>query len=128
MSIIVATYNRANVLRYAIESARRQTLTNWEMRVVGDCCTDDTDAVVGAFDDPRIHFVNLEKNCGDQSGPNNVGFQRSRGRFIAYLNHDDLWFPDHLSAAVNALEETGADLVWPMVVKLRTDGVYTAVI
>lgn len=125
VSVITATYNRGNVLRYAIESVRRQTLADWELWVVGDACTDDTAEVVGAFKDPRVHFVNLARNVGDQSGPNNEGFRRSGGRFIAYLNHDDLWFPDHLETAVAALHETGADLVWPLVVARRSDGVYT---
>jgi len=124
VSVITATYNRSNVLGYAIESVRRQTLTDWELWVVGDACTDDTAEVVAAFEDPRIHFVNLAQNVGDQSGPNNEGFRRSRGRFIAYLNHDDLWFPDHLETAIGALQETGADLVWPLVAARRSDGVY----
>jgi glycosyltransferase involved in cell wall biosynthesis len=83
VSIITATYNRGNVLRYAIESVRRQTLADWEMWVVGDACTDGTGDVVRGFGDPRIHFLNLAQNVGDQSGPNNEGFQRSAGRFIA---------------------------------------------
>jgi glycosyltransferase involved in cell wall biosynthesis len=124
VSIITATYNRSNVLRYAIESVLRQTFTRWELWVVGDACTDDTAEVVGAFADPRIHFVNLDQNVGDQSGPNNEGFRRSRGRFIAYLNHDDLWLPDHLETALAALEETGADLVWSLVVARRSDDAY----
>jgi glycosyltransferase involved in cell wall biosynthesis len=125
VSVITATYNRSNVLRYAIESVRNQTLAGWEMWVVGDACTDDTEDMVRGFGDPRIRFVNLPKNVGDQSGPNNEGIRRSRGRFLAYLNHDDVWFPDHLSSALQALEENGADLVWPLVVKMRTDGVFT---
>src|SRR5689334_3630760 len=86
VSIIIATYNRANVLRYAIESVRWQTCTDWELWVVGDACTDDTEQVVRSFEDPRIHFLNLPKNVGDQSGPNNEGVRRSRGKFLAYLN------------------------------------------
>jgi glycosyltransferase involved in cell wall biosynthesis len=125
VSVITATYNRANVLRYAIESVRHQTLTDWEMWVVGDGCTDETADMVREIGDPRVQFYNLPQNAGDQSVPNNEGFRRSRGRFIAYLNHDDLWFPDHLEAGVRALEETGADLVWPLIVKLRTDGIFT---
>ncbi len=125
MSLIIATYNRSQVLRCAIESARLQTLDDWEMWVVGDACTDDTGQVVRAFDDPRIHFLNLPVNSGDQSGPNNEGVRRARGRFLAYLNHDDLWFPDHLETGIRALTDTGADLVSPLVVKLRSDGVFT---
>lgn len=124
VSVITATYNRSNVLRFAIESVRWQTLTDWELWVVGDACTDDTARVVASFDDPRIQFLNLPRNVGDQSGPNNEGFRRSRGRFIAYLNHDDLWLPGHLETAVRALGETGADLVWPLVVSRRTDGAF----
>jgi glycosyltransferase involved in cell wall biosynthesis len=125
VSVIIAAYNRGNVLRYTIESVRWQTLTDWEVWVIGDACSDETESIVREFADPRVHFFNLPENAGDQSGPNNEGFRRSRGRFIAWLNHDDLWFPDHLERAVAALEETGADLVWPLVVKLRKDGVFT---
>jgi glycosyltransferase involved in cell wall biosynthesis len=125
VSIIIATYNRSNILRYTIESVRAQTLTDWELFVIGDACTDDTEATVLQFHDPRIHFYNLPRNVGDQSGPNNEGFCRSTGRYIAWLNHDDLWFPDHLASSVQAIEETGADLVWPLIAKLRTDGVFS---
>jgi len=125
VSIITATYNRSNVLRYAIESVVAQTFTDWEMWIAGDACTDDTEATVRAFGDPRLNFFNLPQNVGDQSGPNNQAFQRAGGRYIAYLNHDDLWFPDHLAASLQALEETGADLVFPLIVKRRPDGVFT---
>jgi glycosyltransferase involved in cell wall biosynthesis len=125
VSVVTATYNRANVLRYSIESVLAQTLTDWEMWIVGDACTDDTEAVVRGFGDSRLHFVNLPRQTGDQAEPNNEGVRLSRGRYIAFLNHDDLWFPDHLSVAVDALHESGADLVWPLIVKRQTDGWYT---
>lgn len=110
VSIIVATFNRSNVLRIALESIRDQTLSSWEVLVVGDCCTDDTDEVVRSLRDPRIRFVNLPRNLGDQSGPNSIGARQARGRYLAWLNHDDLWFPDHLETLVRELEEARADL------------------
>ena len=67
------TYNRSNVLRYAIESVLAQTVSDWEMIVIGDACTDDTAEVVESFGDGRIRFHNLDQNVGEQSGPNNVG-------------------------------------------------------
>ena len=97
----------ANVLRLAIESVRWQTFSDWELWVIGDACTDDTAEVVASFADPRIHFFNLPANVGEQSGPNNEGFRRTRGRCVAYLNHDDLWFPDHLAGLTRFIDETG---------------------
>ncbi len=111
VSIITATYNRSNILIYAIQSILRSTWTDWELRVIGDACTDDTPQAVAAFSDPRIHFVNLPENFGEQSMPNNEGAKQARGRYLAYLNHDDLWFPDHLETAVECLEKTNADFV-----------------
>jgi glycosyltransferase involved in cell wall biosynthesis len=108
-SVIMATYNRSNVLRIAIETVRWQTVEDWELWVVGDACTDDTEQVVASFCDPRIRFVNLERNVGDQSGPSNEGLRRSSGGYLAFLNHDDLWLPDHLETASRSFEETGAD-------------------
>jgi glycosyltransferase involved in cell wall biosynthesis len=115
VSIITATYNRSNVLRIVIETVRRQTVTDWEWIIVGDACTDDTADVVASFADPRIRFVNLGHGYGEQSGPHNEGFRLARARHLAYLNHDDLWLPDHLEVMLEALEATGADLVFPLV-------------
>lgn len=112
VSIVTATYNRSNVLRLAIESVLRSTFADWELIVVADACTDDTADVVTAFGDPRVRFASLPDNCGDQSGPNNVGVGLARGRYVAFLSHDDLWFPDHLATSVATIERTGADLVF----------------
>lgn len=118
-SVITATYNRSQVVRHAIDSVRRSTVDDWEHLVVGDHCTDDTANVVHAIGDARVSFTNLPANAGEQSAPNNEGLRRARGRYIAYLNHDDLFFPDHLATAVAALEQSGADFVWsPLLVML----------
>lgn len=112
VSIVMATYNRSNILGYAIQSALASTLQDWELIIIGDCCTDDTAEVVAAFCDARIRFVNLELNYGEQAGPNNFGASLARGTYLAYLNHDDLWLPDHLQSNIDLLERDGADLVF----------------
>lgn len=123
VSVITATYNRSRVVAHAIESVRRSTLTDWELLVVGDACTDDTADVVAATGDPRVTFTNLAVNAGEQSAPNNEGLRLARGRYVAYLNHDDLYFPDHLAAAVDGCQRLGADLVWsPLLVLLPGAG------
>ncbi len=111
VSVITAAYNRSNVLIYAISSVIWQTFTAWELIVVDDASTDDTKAVVASFADPRIRYIRLEENIGEQSGPNNIGFKNARGRYIAYLNQDDLWFPDHLETLLQTIRDTDADWV-----------------
>ena len=119
VSVIVATYNRSRVLAHAIDSVRRSTLADWELIIVGDHCTDETGDIVASSNDARITYINLPQNVGEQSGPNNEGVRRARGRYIAFLNHDDLYFPDHLASAIAFCEETDADLVWsPLLVAL----------
>jgi glycosyltransferase involved in cell wall biosynthesis len=112
VSVIIATYNRSQPLRHAIQSVCNSSLSDWEIIVVGDACTDDTAQCVSSFNDPRIRLVNLPNRCGDQSGPNNHGLTLSRGRYVAFLNHDDLYLPGHLAKCVAELESSGADLVW----------------
>ncbi len=114
ISIITATYNRSNVLRYTIQSVLRSTVDDWELIVVGDACTDDTAEVVADFQDPRIIFHNLPENVGDQCGPNNEGLCRAKGKYIAFLSHDDLWMPYHLETCLSEIERTGADFVYTM--------------
>jgi glycosyltransferase involved in cell wall biosynthesis len=92
------------------------------MIVVGDACTDDTEEVVLAFGDPRIRFFNRSVNAGEQATPNNDGVRLARGNYVAFLNHDDLWTPDHLLLCVEAIERLQADLVWTLGVSIDPDG------
>lgn len=110
VSVVIATYNRSAVLRYAIASALDQSYGDFEVLVVGDGCTDDSEQVVKAIADPRVRWINLPENSGHQSAPNNRGLHEARGEFIAYLGHDDLWLGHHLECMIDALEKTGAAL------------------
>lgn len=111
----MATYNRSKVIYYSIMSVLSQTYQNWELIVVGDCCTDDTEDVVSSFNDPRIIFHNLPENFGEQSYPNNVGMKLSTGDYIAFLNHDDIWLPDHLELSLKKLKTENADFVFSII-------------
>ena len=111
VTVIIPTYNWSSVLPYSIGSALRQTFSDFEVLVVGDGCTDDSESVVGAVNDRRVRWINLPVNTGHQSEPNNEGWRQARGGIIAYLGHDDLWLPHHLSCMVAALN-AGADLAF----------------
>lgn len=112
VSVVVSTYNRSNVLGYTIRTILAQTAQNFEVEVIGDCCTDDTEAVVASFNDPRLRFVNLQTNSGEQAIPNTIGMERARGRYIAMINHDNLWYPDHLERALFVLERGEAEFTY----------------
>ncbi len=110
VSIVCATYNRSNILGYTLASARWQTVADWELIVVGDACTDDSGDVVAAQGDVRMRFVNLPRNHGEQSAPNNLGLAQAAGEFVAFLNHDDLWFPDHLARLLDVCQDPTVDV------------------
>lgn len=102
--IVISTYNRPDALRLALSSVIAQTETDWRAWVVGDCCDKRTAEVVESFADPRILYVNLPERCGEQSGPNSVGLRLAEAKYIAFLNHDDIWTSDHLREAGAALD------------------------
>lgn len=111
ISIIIPTFNWSSVLRLAIRSVLMQSETNFELLVMGDGCTDDSEDVVKSFGDVRIHWHNLPVNSGHQTAPNNAGLALARGTYVAMLGHDDLWHPDHLRTMRSAIERERGDFV-----------------
>lgn len=107
VTVIIPTYNWASVLRYSVASVLAQTVTNLELLVIGDGCTDESEDVVRSVKDERVSWFNLRRNFGSQVGPNNVGLAIGRSELVAYCGHDDLWLPDHLER----LLETGSGFV-----------------
>lgn len=121
VTVIMATYNWSTVLPYSIGSVLRQTFTDFELLVVGDGCTDESESVVSAIGDSRVRWINLPVNMRHQSGPNNEGLRQARGELIAYLGHDDLWLPRHLELLVGVLESDGSDLAYSLGVNVAPD-------
>jgi glycosyltransferase involved in cell wall biosynthesis len=121
VTVIIAAYNCSHTLKCALASVLDQSYTDFEVWVVGDCCTDDSEQVVAGFRDVRLHWFNLPHRVGSQSGPNNEGLQRARGEYIAYLGQDDLWFPWHLESLVAAIVEKDVDFVHALVAMMRPD-------
>jgi glycosyltransferase involved in cell wall biosynthesis len=110
VSVICPTYNRSRKITETIDSVRAQTLQEWELLVVSDGCDDDTEDWVrrSARQDSRVRLHRIERS-GHPSGPRNAGLALARGEFIAYLDHDDVWRPDHLRVLLGMLR-ADADL------------------
>lgn len=123
VTVIIPTYNYSSVLPYSIGSVQRQTFADWELLVIGDGCTDDSGEVVRrtAGEDARIRWINLPENFGQAAAPNNEGVRQARGEIIAYLGHDDLWLPHHLSVLTAAID-AGADMSYGIVESVQPPG------
>ena len=107
VSIIMATYNRAEDLPKAVRSILAQSYAHWELLLVDDGSTDATPSVVAQFSDPRIRPLRLAKNAG-VSVARNRGLSEARGELIAYLDSDNWWDPRFLSAMVMAMRQNKA--------------------
>lgn len=123
VTVICSTYNRKALLRCALRSVLNQDFTDFEVRVMGDGCTDGSEEIISELNDPRLHWFNFPKNTGSQSAPNNEGTRRARGKYIAFIGHDDLWLPWHLSRLVKHLEAGRADIAHDLLASIGPDGV-----
>lgn len=95
VSVIIPTFNRANVIGRAIESVLQQTYTEWELLIVDDGSLDNTRAIVESFQDDRIRYIRCEERKGANAA-RNIGIQNAKGEFIAFQDSDDAWRLDKL--------------------------------
>ena len=101
-SIIVATYNQADLLKVCLESIESQTFNDWEAIIVNNHSTDATSDVVASFNDPRMKEI-LVHNKGVLSVSRNAGIRESRGEWICMLDSDDIWYVDKLKELREAI-------------------------
>lgn len=102
-SIIIPTYNRASWLPRTIQSVIAQSETDFELLVIDDGSTDETRKVVKAINDPRIRY-HFQENA-ERGAARNKGVQLARGRYVHFLDSDDVFFEGHLSEARQQLTE-----------------------
>lgn len=107
-SVIITTYNRARLLPRAINSVLNQTYQNFELVIVNGGSSDDTERVVKSFRDKRIRYGKQTKNRG-MLADRNMGFDLSKGKYIALLDDDDELLPEALETAVNEFSELSSE-------------------
>lgn len=103
ISVIIPTYNRADIINVSLNSVVNQSYQNIEIIVVDDGSTDHTEEVVKSIGDPRIHYVKHLTNRGG-SATRNTGIESAKGEYIAFLDSDDAWFPNKLKLQLNAIQ------------------------
>lgn len=109
VSVIIPTYNRAYVIKKSIDSVLSQTYSDFELIIVDDGSTDNTKDIIEAYKDSRIKYV-YQENSGACAARNN-GVLLAKGEYIAFHDSDDTWLPDKLEKQIQAINETGADIV-----------------
>lgn len=105
VSIIVAAYNCEKTIAETIESVINQSYQNWEMIIVDDCSIDNTVSIINEYivKDNRVKIFSLEKNSG-ASVARNRAIKESSGRYIAFLDADDLWKPEKLKKQIEFMK------------------------
>lgn len=106
VSVITPTWNCGRFIAETIESVLNQTYQNWEMLIVDDCSTDNTKEVVAKYNDPRIKYHCLEKNSG-AAVARNAALRMAKGRWIAFLDSDDVWNPEKLERQLKFMVDNG---------------------
>ncbi|WP_416327772.1 glycosyltransferase family 2 protein [[Eubacterium] hominis] len=111
VSIIMPTYNRANLIERAIDSILNQTYSNIELIIVDDCSTDETKEIIGKYSDERLLYFKLLKNSGANAA-RNLGIQKSRGEFITFQDSDDVSMLDRIEKEVKYIKRKRCDWVF----------------
>lgn len=104
VSIIIPTYNRANLIGETIRTVLNQTYTNWELIIIDDGSQDNTREIVSEFSDYRISYFFIE-HCGIFGKVRNEGLKISKGDYVAFLDSDDLWSPEKLEIQLDLLNQ-----------------------
>ncbi len=113
VSIIMANYNGSKFLSEAIESVLLQTYTEWELLVVDDASTDNSLSIIKRYEknDKRIFLYELTRNSGPANA-RNYAIQKAKGRYISFLDSDDVWLPVKLQKEIAYMQKYSISLVY----------------
>ena len=127
VSIIMPSYNTAQYISQSIQSVLAQTYLNWELIIVDDCSTDNTENVVSVFlNDNRIKLLKNERNSGAAVSRNRA-LREARGKWIAFLDSDDLWEPEKLEKQIAFMKNNGYSFSYTNYVEIDEAGIQSGV-
>lgn len=111
VSIIVPVYNAEAYIESTIAMVKEQTYTKWELILVNDCSADNSAKIIEPFLGEQIQLISKKTNEGAAKA-RNTGLDAARGRYIAFLDADDLWHPEKLQKEMAYMKEKGAAFVF----------------
>lgn len=106
VSIIVPVYNSERFINDTIKTVKEQTYENWELLLINDCSTDNSKKIIEKYikEDKRIKLIDLESNSGAATA-RNTGINKSNGKYVAFLDADDLWDNKKLEKQIKFMKE-----------------------
>lgn len=122
VSIIMPAYNAVGTIADSIFSVQQQTYQDWELLITNDCSTDDTAALIKeiATKDPRVKLLEHETNQR-AFGARNTSIQAASGRYLAFLDSDDLWTPQKLANSLTFMRDHNASFIFTAFTRFDTD-------
>nr|WP_044977212.1 glycosyltransferase family 2 protein [Ruminococcus sp. HUN007] len=122
VSIIMPSYNTAKFIGESIQSVLDQTYTNWELIIVDDCSTDETDEIVKPYlVDKRIKYYKNKCNSG-AAVSRNLALKEAKGRWIAFLDSDDLWKNDKLQKQITFMNDNNYSFSYTRYYEINENG------
>jgi len=103
VSIITPSYNSSRFIEECVDSALSQTYDNWELIIVDDCSADNSPQIIKKYNDKRIQLIELDGNVGAAEA-RNVAIRKAKGKYIAFLDSDDLWESQKLEKQISFME------------------------
>jgi len=123
VSIIMPTYNCGDFIGYTIDSVIAQTYQQWELIIIDDCSTDNTIEVINTYllSEPRIKYFQFDKNSGAATA-RNKGVNLAQGRYMAFLDSDDIWFSNKLSKQITFMKKNKYSFTCTSYTKIDENG------
>ncbi len=117
-TVVIPTYNRAGFIADTLQSVFAQTYSSFEVLVVDDGSTDETEAVVGSLNDRRLHY--WKKENAERGAARNYGIQRAKGQYITFLDSDDLFYAHHLQTAYDFIQNNNYPEIFHLGYEMKT--------
>jgi glycosyltransferase involved in cell wall biosynthesis len=119
-TVVIPVYNRARLITGSIASVTHQTFADFEVLVVNDGSTDDTEEVVKTITDPRVRCISTVNR--ERGSARNTGTQQAKGAYITFLDSDDRLYPDHLAKVFKAVEKSNMEIYHQAYEVVKDDG------